>query len=117
MNLMWAIITIQWNIIVYLGYIRTFPRWIYYFQIAFPYLCMVVTYLGILLSCKELASLEDSGFDIQTPRVYSTTTYQNPYTNSLDAESRPMVRDPSRELLGAGSRPIHEAGVDHRFLP
>ncbi|KAJ5389576.1 uncharacterized protein N7496_000644 [Penicillium cataractarum] len=116
MNVMWAIITIQWDIIVYLGYIRTHPRWIYYFQIVFPYLCMVVIYLGMLLSCKQLASLEGvDGFDIQTPRVYPTTTYQNPYTNSLDVESRPMVRDPSQELLGAGSRPIHEAGVDHRF--
>jgi hypothetical protein len=112
MNLMWAIITIQWDIIEYLGYTSTFPRWIYYFEIVFPFVCMVVTYLGMLLCCKQLAYLEDSdGFDMQVPRVYPMTTYQYPYTNSL------MVRDPSRELLEAASRPIHEAGVHDRTRP
>jgi hypothetical protein len=121
MNLMWAIITIQWDIVAYLGYGgNIFPRWIYYIETIFPFICIVITYIGILMCCTRLAGLDD--FDIfptDAPSTYPMMTYQNPYSNSPDMESRPMITeyDPSRELWEAGSRPIHEADAVHRWKP
>ncbi|KAF3386145.1 hypothetical protein F1880_000840 [Penicillium rolfsii] len=113
MNLMWAIITIQWDIIAYFGYGGTpFPRWIRYVEIIFPVFCIIVTYIGILLCCTRLAGLNDSNiFPADVPSSYSEMTYHNSHSNTLDMESRPMITeaDPSRELWEAGSRPIHEA--------
>jgi hypothetical protein len=121
MNLMWAIITIQWDIVAYLGYGgNIFPRWIYYIETIFPFICIVITYIGILMCCTRLAGLDD--FDIfptNAPSSYPMMAYQNPYSNSPDMESRPMITeyDPSRELWEAGSRPIHEADAVHRWKP
>lgn len=113
---MWAIITIQWDIVAYLGYGGThFPQWIYYVEFVFPFFCIVVTYTGILMCCIRLAGLDDSEiFPMNLPPTYPMT-YQSPYSNSPDMESRPMITeyDPSRELLEAGSRPIHEADAAH----
>lgn len=117
MNLMWAIITIQWDIVAYLGYGRnTFPRWIYYVECIFPFFCIVATYIGIMMCYTRLADLDD--FDIfptDVPPRYPMMTYQNPYSNSPDMESRQKITeaDPSRELWEAGSRPIHEVDAAH----
>lgn len=116
MNLMWAIITIQWDIIAYLGYYSTFPRWLYYVEVIFPFPCIVVIYTGILMCCTRLAGLEDSDiFSTDISSSYPMMSYQNPYTHSPDMESRPMMTeaDPFREFWEAGLRPIHEADAAH----
>ncbi|OQE24067.1 hypothetical protein PENFLA_c010G04758 [Penicillium flavigenum] len=129
MNLMWAIITIQWDIIAYLAY----PRWVSYFEPIFRFGCTVITYFGVLLCCTRLAGLEDfKVFSTEGPSVYPMVKYQHPYAVPSEMESsqhphaipsemesRQMIMeaDPSREFWEAGSRPIHEADAESKIGP
>jgi hypothetical protein len=120
MNMMWAMVTIRWDIVAYHGHSSIYPRGISYFETAFVFICIVLTYTGILMCCTRLASLKESDiFQTGTPTDYPVMTYEHPYTKASAMESKLMITeaDPSREFWEAGSRLIHEGDARFKILP